>query len=257
IGYPVIVKPVDGGGSIGIVRADGPEDVRAGFVRLDGLGIADVIVEEFLDGPEFSVEAFSFAGRHVVLAITEKIVGANFIEMGHALPADLPEETGRTVEDFVAEFLTIVGLDDGPSHTELKLTSKGPRIIESHNRIGGDKIGLLVDAALGVNLVDLSFGWAAGILPALDRVPPGRCSSAVRFLSVPPGRIERIEGLDRLRAAEDVLEFDFRHSVGETIGLVTENLERSGFVAVTAPTTGEARARAEALAGEVVVTTAI
>ena len=78
-----------------------------------------------MEGPELSVESFSFGGRHVVLAVTQKSCSANFVEIGHALPAALPDSIEEAVTASVRTFLDLVGLKDGPAHTEIKLYRAG------------------------------------------------------------------------------------------------------------------------------------
>jgi len=73
-------------------------------------------MEEYLDGLEVSTESFTFAGRTVVLTLTDKLVGKNFIEASHAMPARWYEETTAQVVDLVGRFLDAVGPADGPSH---------------------------------------------------------------------------------------------------------------------------------------------
>lgn len=234
LGYPCIVKPVDGVSSIGIVRLDGERDVEPGLERLRALGVRATIVEEYLDGEEVSVEAFSFAGRHAVVAVTEKISGANFVELGHVVPGRLGTERSAAAAEATVSFLSAIGLADGPSHTELKLTSRGPRIIESHNRIGGDGIGLLVRAAYGVDLVELTFGWATGLAAPLERRPAPLGGAAILFATAAPGRLAAIDGFERAAAVPGVLAAAPYQRVGDVVGALRSSYDRTGFVAVRA-----------------------
>lgn len=234
LGYPCIVKPVDGVSSIGIVRLDGPGELEPGLARLRELGIRATIVEEYLDGEEVSVEAFSFAGRHVVVAVTEKILGANFVELGHVVPGRLGRERTAAAAEAAAGFLSAIGLADGPSHTELKLTSRGPRIIESHNRIGGDGIALLVRAACGIDLVELTFAWATGLCAPLEWRPEPVGGAAILFSTAAPGRIEAIDGFERAAAAPGVLAAAPYQRVGDVVGALRSSYDRTGFVAARA-----------------------
>ncbi len=254
-GFPIIVKPFDGAGSVGIVRADDEDGLRAGLERLAGLGIDVVIAEEYLDGPEFSVEGFSFAGHHVIITVTEKLVGANFLELGHVMPARIPAADWSALATMTRDFLTAVGLRDGASHTELKLTSRGPRIIEGHNRAGGDKINVLVRAAYGLDMVKMSFEWACGLIPPLARDPEPIAASAIRFFELAPGRVASVEGLDAVRAAPELLELQLRYGPGDVVEPADENFDRPGFVAVCTPSADEAERAADRLLRQVRVRT--
>ncbi len=229
------------------MRAEGEDDLRIGIERLAELEVEVMIAEEYLDGPEFSVEAFSFAGHHVVIAVTEKLVGPNFLELGHVMPARISAADRAALANMTKDFLSAVGLRDGASHTELKLTSRGPRIIEGHNRAGGDKINALVRAAYGLDMVKMSFEWACGLIAPLERDPAPVAAAAIRFFEIAPGRVESVEGLDAVRAAPELLELSLKYGPGDVIEPAAENLDRPGFVAVRTPSADEAERAADRL----------
>jgi biotin carboxylase len=266
-GYPFVVKPVDASASFGVrlVRSSAQTGaVWQDIVRLRGsvghrfanyFPVRRFLMEEYLDGPEFSVESLSFDGRHVPLAITEKAVHGNFVELGHALPARLPEPSAAAVLACVSDFLDAVGLREGPAHTEVMLTARGPRVVESHGRPGGDRIMELVEAAYGVDIEAYAVGWAAGVLPALDGSPPARAAAATRFVVAPPGRVTAVEGVEEVRAHEGALGADVAVSVGDTVRPLEASWDRPGQVLVTAADTAAAVALAEQLAGKITVAT--
>src|SRR5262249_51439024 len=142
---PAILKPVRGSASCSVIKIDGPAAIEAAWNAFPETERNRFIVEEFLEGPEFSVESFSFNGFHSILAVTEKHCSESFVELGHVLPAALPKQTEDEIVACVRNFLDLVTLKDGPAHTEVKLTLAGPRIVEGHNRVGGDKINELVE----------------------------------------------------------------------------------------------------------------
>ncbi len=185
-GYPFVVKPVDTAASFGVRLVNGPGEARdtwESLTRLRGstdhqfahyFPIGDFIMEEYLEGPEYSIESLSFDGRHVILAITEKLTGAGFIEYGHALPANLAPADETALRDCVTTFLDALEFRHGPAHTEAKLTARGPRIVESHGRPGGDRIPDLVRAVYGLDIETYTLGRAAGVMSLLEVVPgPG------------------------------------------------------------------------------------
>ncbi|MGW0538198.1 ATP-grasp domain-containing protein [Streptomyces sp. NPDC003032] len=266
-GHPFIVKPVDAAGSFGVRLVGGPDEIDEAWdeiVRLRGstdhkfanyFPVTRFLMEEYLDGPEYSVESLSFDGRHIPLAVTEKVTHGNFIESGHALPARLPAAESDTVLACVSAFLDAVDLRHGPAHTEVKLTARGPRVIESHGRPGGDRIMELVDAAYGVDIESYTVGWAAGVLPALAEAPEPSAAAATCFLTVPPGRVTGVHGTEEVQAYDGVLVLDIAVSVGDTISALEASWDRAGQVLVTAPSTEDAVALAEQLAGKITVTT--
>ncbi|MZD06700.1 ATP-grasp domain-containing protein, partial [Streptomyces sp. SID5785] len=253
-GYPFVVKPVDLTAGFGIFKVTGPADVeevwqRIGTVRGTGIDrgnalfqVQDYLLEEYIPGPEFSIESFSFAGRHVVVAITEKLVDeTHFAELGHALPARLDPADERRIEEAVHAFLDAVGLQDGPAHTELRLSPRGPLVIEGHNRNGGGRIQSLVREAYGIDLVHYTLAWPFGLVAPLTERPAARAAGCVRGLVADrPGVVERIEGVDALRAHPAVHAVDISVHEGSVVRAAQDNWDRLGLVTVTASDTDKA-----------------
>ncbi|MEU9967656.1 ATP-grasp domain-containing protein [Streptomyces malaysiensis] len=193
VGGPVILKPVRGTGSAHVRRLDSPADAARTWAGLPERETGELLAEEYLEGPEVSVEAFSHQGRHTVVACTDKLVLDNFVEIGHTVPSRMAAADHAAVAELVTGFLDLTGLREGPSHTEVKLTPAGPRIIESHNRVGGDKIRVLVAHATGLDLSRLALSVPLGLEPAPGALPQPRAGASIRFLTPPPGVVRSVE----------------------------------------------------------------
>ncbi|MFI6044502.1 acetyl-CoA carboxylase biotin carboxylase subunit family protein [Nocardia sp. NPDC051321] len=183
-GYPCIVKPSAASGSAGVSVVRGPVEEQAAYDRAhsqrgsransDWPGIT---VEAFLDGTHVSVEAISESGRHHVIAVTATAYDPHtFVQLGHATPAALELAQLHRIESYVPEVLDALGIASGPTHTELMLTSRGPRVIETHLRLGGDFIPELVRRATGYDMQTATFELALGqevrnSLPRIHRPP--------------------------------------------------------------------------------------
>jgi biotin carboxylase len=196
--------------------------------------LQDFIVEQYIDGPEFSVESFSFAGRHVIIAVTEKFVSPSFAEVGHTMPARLSDGTRDAVRSCVRKFLTDVGLRDGLGHTELRIGPGGPVVIEGHNRFGGDALPDLVRGAYGIDLATLALGWPFGLVDELPDEPPAHGGAATRFLFSDPGLVEAVKGVQDALAEPDVLEVRMSVHPGDEVRQLRDNWDRVGLVAVSA-----------------------
>lgn len=251
VGYPLIAKPVAGSASVGIHKIDDAAAAASAYAGLVGLGLGGFLLEEFLEGPEISVDALSFDGHHVPIAIADKITGTGFIEFGHIIPASLSASLEQDVCRTVSDFLDAVGLRDGLSHTELKLTPSGPRVIEGHNRRGGDRINTMTEAVYGIDLEESGLAWAAGELRALTGRPTANGAAAVAFFEAEPGRLVAVEGADEVRDHPAAVEFHVNFAVGQTIPRVRWSLDRAGYVVVTAETSPAARDLARSLASRV------
>lgn len=250
IGGPVILKPAAGTGSRAVLRVDAEQDAAAAWEEFVRAGGADPIAEEFLDGQEISVEAFSHNGEHVVVALTDKVLGPNFVELGHTVPSAVPPARQEEVRALVVDFLDAVGLREGPSHTEVKLTVRGPRVIESHNRIGGDKIRELVRRVHGHDLVRLTVGCALGLLPPPEPVP-ARGGAAIRFLAPPAGTVAEI-GLPH--DTEDCV-IDLAVRVGDVVDVVRSSWDRAGYVLAGGADAADAARRGERVRDAITVET--
>lgn len=247
---PVIVKPSEGSASRHVFRVGAAADAV-----MDALGPllsreSGWIAEEFLDGPEISVESLSWAGRHDVLAITAKETGPGFVELGHRVPAALPNHLAAEVCTLVAQVLDTLGLDHVVSHTELILTASGPRLVETHPRIGGDRIGRLVELVTGRHPLTSLAHALSGRAPkrqAHDR-GSGPGAAAIAFLVAPPGTITAVRGADVAARSRGVVETRLSAVVGDTVGPLTSSADRCGHVIAVARESGEAADLARAAA---------
>ncbi|MFJ6948451.1 ATP-grasp domain-containing protein [Streptomyces wuyuanensis] len=232
---------------------DGHRDTR----DLSGAGSFDeFLMEEFLDGPEVSVETLTFDGRHMVVAVTDKECGGpGFVEIGHSQPSRRPAGTLGEVTRLVTDFLDAVGLCSGPGHTEVKLTSRGPRIVESHNRVGGDRINELTRIVHGVDMERLALGAMSGVPapPAASPEPLG--GAAVRFLTPEPGRVVEVTGADAVRADPAFVDLRLEVGPGDVLPPLTWNADKAGHVIARGATAAEAVAHVRRLAEAIHVRT--
>ncbi len=254
-GAPAIVKPVDGARSFGVFRIAGERDIGPAADALASAGISRFIIEEYLDGPEISVESFSFGGRHIIVAITDKLILDNHVEIGHTMPSQIGAEACREVESLVIEFLDAVRLREGPAHTEIKLTRRGPRIIESHNRVGGDRINELLRIAYGVSLKSLALAWTCGLAEAMSAPPPMQSAVAIRFFAPPPGVVSEIRGADAVRAMPGFAELRLSVKPGDRVHPIRSSDDRAGHVIASGRDVSEAVERCERMLREIHIVT--
>lgn len=157
--FPVIVKPVDSGGSQGISKVETPEALLdAYYLAADYSRTNKVIVEEYVDGREFSVEYISHQGKHYFLQVTDKVTSGapRFVEMQHHQPAQITIDVKQRIQSIVEAALTALKIENSASHTEIKLNSNNELyIIETGARMGGDYISSdLVRLSTGYDFVE-------------------------------------------------------------------------------------------------------
>ncbi|WP_326564307.1 ATP-grasp domain-containing protein [Micromonospora peucetia] len=238
-----VVKPTMGSGSLGVRKIRSVAEAAESWEWLTSFGLRQFMVEELLDGTEISVETFSDAGRHTVLAVTGKDIGDGVVELGHVVPAALSEHQTAEVVAFTQDVLNAIGLVEGASHTEIILTPSGPRVVESHNRCGGDHIVDLVEMVCGVDLERLTYQLAlpAGVAP-FTTTDEG--AAAIRYLTPPAGRIESVIGIDQARDAEGVVKAEVTVEPGQTVRPLLWSEDRCGLVIARAEHSAEAVERA-------------
>lgn len=167
LGFPVIVKPSDNSGSRGISFIDCENSYGRAYEyakenSLDGV----VLVEEFINGDEVSVEAFVENGKVRIIQITDKITtGApHFVEMGHNQPSAHPKHIISLIEKTTTAAIKALEIEGGPVHAELKVAKDDVKVIELGARLGGDYIATdLVPLSTGVDLVEANIKWALGL----------------------------------------------------------------------------------------------
>lgn len=179
---PVIVKPADRSGSRGITKLDsflGFEEAvsRAKEESFSGT----VLIEEFFEGSEYSVEYVSWQGKHYFLSVTEKFTSGapKFVEKGHLEPARVDQDTEKKIREVIAHALDGLGIRYGASHSEIKINRNGEMaIIEIGSRMGGDRIGSdLVKLSTGYDFVESVVLIASGQQPKLPEVRDRKCAA--------------------------------------------------------------------------------
>ncbi|MBF0780528.1 MULTISPECIES: ATP-grasp domain-containing protein [unclassified Granulicatella] len=150
----IIVKPIDGAGSKYIYKLNKFENIELFYNHLVALmDKLTFIIEPYLKGIEYSVEAYSEDGVHKVYCITKKYKDSHFVEMGHTIPAQLDNNTIDNITDFITKFLNIIKFENGPSHTEIIVSENKINLVESQARVGGDMINELYEASTGQDIL--------------------------------------------------------------------------------------------------------
>lgn len=232
ITYPCITKPTDSAGSRGVMLVENEAQLRDALSYSAENGRSgSVIVEEYMQGAEVSVEVIVWQGTPHVLQITDKLTtGApHFVEMGHSQPSRLPAADQEKIKDLACRAVKAVGIDNGPAHVEIMLTEQGPKMVELGARMGGDCITThLVPLSTGVDMIKATMDICLGQTP--DIQPKYQKGSAIRFFDVPHGTITAIEGVEEAEKIPGVREIAFTKQVGDTAGEIGASGDRMGFV---------------------------
>jgi biotin carboxylase len=249
IGYPVALKIGRGSGSRGIYKVDDQNALREAFSGCrEYQKVGTLLVEEWVDGGEVSVEGYCTDRDCRIVAITDKSVfpGRYPVESGHCQPSHFPRVVQQAIRDAVLSGVRALGLTWCIIHAEVKVSARGPRLIEIGARLGGDRISThLTPLSTGVNMVRTALLLALGTrVEASNLWERGSC---VRYFDLKrTGELRRLDGVRALYAipgAELIFPASERDGLleeGFRFGEITSSLDRYGHVLYSAASREEA-----------------
>ena len=257
-----ILKPSRNSGSRGIAKvskgSNGVSEVsKEDFYKLYDIALEEsrdnsVLIEQFIEGPEFSVEIIVWEGKVNVLTVTDKKTteAPHFVELGHNQPSCFPEETVALIKDAAVRGVKALGVDKCACHAEVKVQDGKAYLMEIGARMGGDFIStVLTRLSTGIDMVAAAIDCALNIEPdpTPKAAPQGVC---IRYFCPKPGKLVSISNTEVLNDSR-VHEWEIYHQVGDEIPEVTSSLCRSGHVIVTEETPQKAIELAEKLISDV------
>jgi S-sulfo-L-cysteine synthase (3-phospho-L-serine-dependent) len=239
VGLPCVVKPVDDSGSHGVRVCRTMDEVRehcAGLLRrrLNVRGqpaAAAALIEEYLDGPEYSLEMFSWNGHAECVGITEKSLAGfpHCVESRHIFPACVGATEESAMLATVRTALTALGISQGPTHTELKMSAGGPAIIEVNPRLAGGMIPELIQIVTGIDLLEQQIRAAMGRAPELIAV--GRGYAGIQFLAASErGVLREVTGADEGRRVPGVVRVTVTGKPGAAVSPPRSAYDRLGYI---------------------------
>lgn len=253
LGLPVVVKPVDGYAGLGVRRVDHVEDMALAFPqaqRHSAQGL--VIVESFLDGPEFSVEGIKVDGEFHVFAIASRErAGSEYpYTTAIAMPADVTTSAQGSLVAMARASLTAIGMMTGPAHVECILTDRGPFVIEIGAYTGAARIeSSLVAHSTGFDPLRASLRVAIG--ESLPSVTGETRGAAVCWFKARPGVISGVDGIEEAKQQPGIERVVVGVKTGDSISHVRDSRarDRIGHVLATGSSAAEALERAKRASG--------
>lgn len=232
ISFPCVTKPIDNSGSRGVVLVNSKEDlVKAVEYSYANGRKGGVIIEEYLQGNEVSVEVIVINGIVHVLQVTDKLTtGApHFVEMGHSQPSRLDKKAVNAIQNLAKRAVISLGIDNSPAHVEIMLTQDGPKMIELGARMGGDCIAShLVPLSTGIDMVQATIEIALGMKP--DITPKFHRGASIRYIREQLGTIKAILGIEEAQKVTGVQEIILTKSIGDYVGKIDSSIDRIGSV---------------------------
>ncbi|MBN2730665.1 MAG: ATP-grasp domain-containing protein [Bacteroidales bacterium] len=236
-----ILKPSRSSGSRGIAKI--PKSIsQKSFLNFYERALVEsrdktVLIEQFIEGPEFSVEIIVWDSNIHVLAVTDKKTTEDpfFVELGHTQPSCFASEFVKIVTDAAVSGVKALGVNNCACHAEVKLQNGIPYLMEIGARLGGDFISTeLTHLSTGIDMVAAAVNCALGVEPYL--FPSEEASAAcIRYFSPDPGKLVDIRNLELLQDKR-VYDSAIYYSLGDIIPELTSSLCRSGHVIIVEET---------------------
>lgn len=254
-----VLKPANLQASLGVRLLDADDDVASAWEATIGATEPKMrsphaepgrfLVEEWLPGPEVSVECLVGEGKLLFLNITEKLLhpGSSPVESGHTVPASLPSSVVDELTRLMRLLIDSTAFGSGVLHAEwILVDGVRPHLVECAGRLPGDSIDLLIDLAYGGRITaDLLAVLSGGSRPPRDTGPKG---AAIRFLSARPGVVRSVAGLAESRAADGVREVELDVETGTSVTAPRSSWDRLGHVLATGDDGAQAARNAAAAA---------
>ena len=250
---PLVIKPCDNMGARGVRKIERLDDLIPAFREAKEASISGkLILEEFMEGPELSLDALVFEGSIHITGVADRIIerAPYFVEIGHTLPSALPEKQQSRAVAVFKQAIFALGIDIGAAKGDIKITPEGPKIVEIAARLsGGWMSAYTYPLSTGVNLYKAAIQIALGETPT-DLKPKTSLVSAERSLLPPPGKILSIQGVEEARKIKGVKEIILMKEAGDMAEEPRSNLGKVGYV-ITVGKTREEAIRINDLAREI------
>lgn len=240
--FPLVVKPVDCAGSLNVRKVFSLEELHEAYeiivataevIREIGReGRPQVLLEEYLVGPEYSVEGIVSGENVIFFSITEKHLGPEpyFVEMGHIVPAPLEDSDKRNIQAYVAAAVRALFITVGPFHCELRLTQRGPVMIEIGARLPGGRICDLIREATGRDLQDAMLKSYLGIPVPVTPLSHVQFAGIRFFMRPGLTKLDAVAGWKALTEMEGVVSTNLSKKPGDSLPEASSNLGRLGHV---------------------------
>ena len=246
---PCVVKAPDRQGQRGLSLVRDRSELGPAIAEaIDAARNRQALVEELVEGPELTVNAFSVDGEFVPLTVTDRITAAPpafGVALAHVWPA---EDGAAEAADVARRAVEALGIRNGPTYTQVRLGPDGATVVEVAARLGGGHDAELCAAALGVDLNELALRVALG-QPVEPPSPEARAGGATTaFLVAPPGELQAPPMVADAAAADGVVAVRIYRRPGFRFGELRTGVDRAGAVLAVGDSRAEAWDRARAAA---------
>ncbi|HBE01532.1 MAG TPA: hypothetical protein DC049_03520 [Spirochaetia bacterium] len=253
LSFPLVIKPADNMGARGVKKIFSIIEAREAYnTTVQFSASKTVIIEEFMDGPELSIDALVYNGEIFITGIGDRIIEnpPYFIETGHIMPSALPPDQISAGCEVFKQGIKALGITIGAAKGDIKITPQGAMVGEIAARLsGGFMSGFTYPYATGVNLTANALAIALGYPPP-DLEEKFSRVSAEKAIIARPGKIFSINGLEDAQKISGCKNIFLKYKTGDLVKAPTSNVEKGGNVIVV----GETRTEALSIADHVLST---
>jgi len=261
IGFPVVLKPTNTASSIDVFYIENTTQLRQRFAQIRMLKQSylqfkvrrEFIIEEFLSGPEFSVELFLNHDKIAFAEVTEKQTTQPpyFVELRHVFPTTIDVDRKAEIIDVAYQAVRALDFHNGPTHVEIRLTATGARVVEVNGRPGGDSITSdLISDAYGINIFEKTIELYLNQTIVME--PARHNAAAISFLFADhAGRFKSVQGLEVVTELPEFQRLVLDAEPGENVKQPTNSDDRIGYYILSGLDAGELKRVIEKLNSQV------
>lgn len=246
--FPLVIKPSDNMGARGVMRVDNLNQLPDAFkFAKNASPSGEIIMEEYMEGPELSIDAIIYQGEITITGIADRIIEypPYFIETGHDMPSALPKQEQEAACEVMKQGIRALGIEIGAAKGDIKMTAKGPMVGEIAARLsGGFMSAYTYPLSTGVDLIraviEVALGREPGNLePLMNRV------AIERAIITRPGIVKKITGLEEALKVPGIEEIFLNVRPGDRVSPPRSNVEKSGHIIAVGRTLADAVASVE------------
>ncbi|HOQ12329.1 MAG: L-lactate dehydrogenase (cytochrome) [Spirochaetes bacterium ADurb.Bin218] len=243
LGFPLVIKPSDNMGARGVMKIENANQISDAFKFAKSASPSgELIIEQFMEGPELSIDAIIYNGEITITGVADRIIEfpPYFIETGHTMPSSLPPDVINAACDVMKQGIKALGIDIGAAKGDIKITKDGPMIGELAARLsGGFMSAYTYPLSTGVDLmkaaIEVALGQEPGNLePVFNRV------AIERSIICKPGIVKKISGLEEALKIPGIEAIFLNIKEGDMLSTPKSNVEKHGHIIASGKTLQEA-----------------
>lgn len=246
LGFPVVIKPSDNMGARGVRRVDSLNQLSESFqFSKNASPSGELIIEEFMEGPELSIDAIIYKGEIIISGVADRIIEypPYFVETGHTMPSQLPQSVQDSACDIMKAGIKALGITLGAAKGDIKITKDGPKIGELAARLsGGFMSAYTYPLSTGVDLMRAAIEIALGQEP-VNTEPTLHRVAIERAIITKPGIVKKINGLEEALKVPGIEQIFLNIKPGDKVLPPRSNVEKAGHIIAIGSTIEEAENR--------------